>query len=81
MAASVLVLLAINLAIVIPAAPSHIGTFECAGVLIYTYFGLSDEVAFNITFIYHIIQLIPISIAGVILFTKMGLSIRAVREA
>jgi len=60
----VLVYVAINLAIIVPSAPSNIGPFEVAAVLAYTWQGLTKEVAFNIAFIYHVVQVIPVTLLG-----------------
>jgi uncharacterized protein (TIRG00374 family) len=60
----VLVYVAINLAIIIPSAPSSIGPFEVAAVLAYTWQGLTKEVAFNIAFIYHVVQVLPVTALG-----------------
>ena len=60
----VLVFVAINLAITIPSAPSGIGPFEVAGVLAYTWQHVPKEIAFNISFIYHILQVLPVVAIG-----------------
>jgi len=60
----VLVYVAINLAIIVPSAPSNIGPFEVAAVLAYTWQGLTKEVAFNVAFIYHVVQVIPVTLVG-----------------
>jgi len=60
----VLVYVAINLAIIIPSAPSSIGPFEVAAVLAYTWQGLTKEVAFNVAFIYHVVQVLPVTALG-----------------
>jgi uncharacterized protein (TIRG00374 family) len=62
-----LVFLAINLAITIPSAPSGVGPFEAAAVLVYSWLGISAEVGFGIAIAYHIIQFIPVTLTGVIL--------------
>ena len=60
----VLVYVAINLAIIVPSAPSNIGPFEVAAVLAYTWQGLTKEVAFNVAFIYHVVQVLPVTVLG-----------------
>lgn len=62
-----LVFVAINLAIIVPSAPSGIGPFEVAAVLAYTWLGLSKETAFNIALLYHAVQFFPVTAAGLIL--------------
>ena len=60
----VMVYVAINLAITVPSAPSNIGPFEVAAVLAYTWQGLAKEVAFNVALIYHVVQVLPVTIIG-----------------
>ncbi len=67
-----IVFIAINLAIVIPSAPSNIGPFETAAVLTYTWIGLKTETAFNIALMYHAVQFLPVTIFGMILYWKNG---------
>lgn len=61
---SLLVLIAVNLAIVVPSAPAQLGTFELACVLAYTSLGLDKELALLIGATYHFMQIIPITLAG-----------------
>ncbi len=65
-----LVYVAINLAIIVPSAPSGIGPFETAAVLAYTWLGIKPEIGFDIAFMYHLIQLIPITIIGFIMYMR-----------
>ncbi|MBI2092332.1 MAG: flippase-like domain-containing protein [Deltaproteobacteria bacterium] len=67
----VLVLLSVNLIIAVPSAPAQIGTFEFAAVFAYTYLGLDNSTAFLLGATYHILQVVPVTIAGsVLLLTK-----------
>ncbi len=68
-----LVFVAINLALVIPSAPSGIGPFEAAAVLAYAWLGIGTETAFSIAFMYHIVQFLPVTIIGVIFYFASGL--------
>ena len=68
-----LVFVAINLAIIIPSAPSGIGPFEAAAVLAYAWLGVGTETAFSIAFMYHLIQFLPVTIIGVIFYFASGL--------
>lgn len=61
---SLLVLIAVNLAIVVPSAPAQLGTFELACVLAYTSMGLDKETALVIGATYHFMQIIPITLTG-----------------
>ena len=59
-----LVYVAINLAIMVPAAPSGVGPFEAAAVLAYAWMGVSKEIGLAIAIAYHAIQVIPTTIIG-----------------
>lgn len=63
-----LVFVAINLAIMIPSAPSGVGPFEMAAVLAYTWLGVKSEVGLSVALMYHAVQFIPITLAGVSLY-------------
>lgn len=65
-----IIYVAINLAIVIPSAPSGVGPFEAAAVIAYTWLGLKAESAFNIALAYHAIQFIPITAIGAVLYLR-----------
>lgn len=60
----VLVLVAVNLAIFLPSAPGNLGTFELACVLAYMYLGLDKGLGLLIGITYHILQVIPVILAG-----------------
>ncbi|MFA4875449.1 MAG: lysylphosphatidylglycerol synthase transmembrane domain-containing protein [bacterium] len=64
------VFVAINLAIVVPSAPSSVGPFEAAAVLAYTWLGLKPEQAFNIAIAYHAVQFIPVTAIGALLYFR-----------
>jgi len=63
----ILVLLVINLAIAIPSTPSHIGTFEFAAILAYAFLGIDKSVGLLIGLTYHLLQIIPVTLAGLII--------------
>lgn len=71
-----LVLLVVNLAIAIPGAPSHIGTFEFACILAYTYLGLDKSTALLLGVTYHLVQIIPITFVGGIMLMLSDFSLR-----
>lgn len=64
------VFIAINLAIVVPSAPSGVGPFEAAAVLTYTWLHLKTETAFNIALMYHAVQFFPVTILGFLFYFK-----------
>lgn len=78
-----LVLVTVNLAVAIPAAPAHVGTFEYACVLAYTYLGVSDSLGFLIGITYHLLQAMPVTLAGgaLLLFHRVEKSEPIVSQA
>ena len=65
-----LVYVAINLAIIIPSAPSGVGPFEAAAVLSYTWLGLGKETALGIALLYHAVQFLPVTAMGFYFYIK-----------
>ncbi|MFA4973168.1 MAG: lysylphosphatidylglycerol synthase transmembrane domain-containing protein [bacterium] len=63
-----LVFVAINLAIIVPSAPSGLGPFEAAAVLAYSWFGVNAALGLGIALCYHAVQFIPVTITGAILY-------------
>jgi glycosyltransferase 2 family protein len=62
----------IALAGAIPAAPSNIGTYEAAAIVVGSTIGLSDETALAIGLLSHGVILLITSIAGLIAFARLG---------
>ncbi|MCX7959364.1 MAG: flippase-like domain-containing protein [Deltaproteobacteria bacterium] len=73
---ALMTLLAVNIAIMIPAAPGSLGTFELAVVLALGFFGVEKSTALSIALTYHFIQLIPVTIAGVISIPLLGMKFK-----
>ncbi len=71
--AALMTLLAVNIAIMIPAAPGSLGTFELSVVLALGFFNIDKSQALSIALTYHFIQLIPVTIAGIISIPLLGL--------
>ncbi len=71
--AALMTLLSVNIAIMIPAAPGSLGTFELSVVLALGFFGIEKSLALSIALTYHFIQLIPVTIAGVISIPLLGM--------
>ncbi|MFH1654779.1 MAG: lysylphosphatidylglycerol synthase transmembrane domain-containing protein [Pseudomonadota bacterium] len=65
---TVLAFLAVNLAIMIPSAPSHLGTMEAGLLMIYSIFGLQKETALNIALMYHAVQFFPVTLTGLAVY-------------
>jgi hypothetical protein len=71
-AAAVVLVVATNLSMVVPAAPGYVGTFEAAvvGVLVALGQPLDTSQAFAI--IYHFVGLIPVAAIGVVAALQQG---------
>jgi hypothetical protein len=65
-----IVFVAINLAIVVPSAPSGVGPFEVAAVLAYTWLHVNAETAFAIALCYHLVQFVPVTAIGLALYVR-----------
>jgi uncharacterized protein (TIRG00374 family) len=61
----VIVLLAVNVALAVPAPPGNLGTFELGAVLALTALGIRKEAAVAFGLCYHGVQLVPLWIAGI----------------
>jgi uncharacterized protein (TIRG00374 family) len=58
------VLISVNLAIIVPSAPAHLGAFELACVLAYSYLKIGSSLGLLIGATYHILQIIPVTLVG-----------------
>jgi len=58
-ASGLLVLLAVNVAIAIPAVPGNLGTFELGAVVALQPFGVSSELGLAVGLLYHMAQVLP----------------------
>jgi len=63
-----LVFVAINLAIIVPSAPSGVGPFEVAAVLAYSWIGIGAAMGMGIAICYHAVQFVPVTLAGAIIY-------------
>jgi uncharacterized membrane protein YbhN (UPF0104 family) len=64
---SALVLLAVNLAALIPGLPGNLGTFEVSCSLALGAVGLDPTRALSFALVYHALHTVPVTVAGVIL--------------
>jgi uncharacterized membrane protein YbhN (UPF0104 family) len=64
--ASLLTLLAINVAIALPAAPAHLGSFEFGAVLALHMVGIGREQALAFALVYHAMQALPLAVIGLV---------------
>jgi uncharacterized protein (TIRG00374 family) len=71
---------AIGLSTMVPAGPGYVGTFELAGVAVLTALGAGSAGAFSATVLMHLIQVVPVTVAGLIFVWREGLSISNLRR-
>jgi len=65
-ASGLLVLLAVNLAIAVPAVPGNLGTFELGAVVALQPFGVPAELGLAVGLLYHMAQVLPIATLALI---------------
>jgi uncharacterized protein (TIRG00374 family) len=69
--AVVLVLLAVNLALAVPfAPPGNFGTIEVGAVLALLGFGVAKEQALAFAIVYHLLQIVPVGILGILFASR-----------
>ncbi|MDQ6694324.1 MAG: flippase-like domain-containing protein [Chloroflexota bacterium] len=64
--------IATNLSMGVPAAPGYIGTFELAVVAVMVALGLPKETSQTFAIMYHFIGLVPVAIIGVLALVSQG---------
>ena len=70
-AASILVLVAVNVALALPMAPpGNLGTLELGATLAVAEFGVAREQALAFALCYHLLQIIPIGLLGLLVATR-----------
>ena len=63
---TILVMAALNLAMIFPVTPGNFGVYETTAFLIYKFSGLSAEISISLAFLQHICFLIPMVGTGLI---------------
>jgi len=75
---TILVMAALNLAMIFPVTPGNFGVYETTAFLIYKFSGLSAEIAISLAFLQHICFLIPMAGTGwIVLFIQFLNSTKA----
>lgn len=64
---------AIGLSTAVPAAPGYVGTQELAGVTILGLYGVPGEAALAASVTFHLIEMVPIALVGLVLLWREGL--------
>jgi len=78
-ALAAVVLLAINLALAVPSAPAGAGAFEGAVVVVLTLAGVAKPAAVAFALLYHLIQVVPVVLAGALVVWRSGLTLERLR--
>jgi hypothetical protein len=58
-------LLAVNLGLLIPITPANLGPFEAAVMLALAAFGMHGPQALAMALLYHLVQLVPVTVLGI----------------
>ncbi|MEO8287261.1 MAG: lysylphosphatidylglycerol synthase transmembrane domain-containing protein [Chloroflexota bacterium] len=72
--AAVVLVVATNLSMAIPAAPGYVGTFEAAVVAVLMALGQSRDVSQSFAIIYHFVGLVPVAAIGAIAALQQGIN-------
>ncbi len=62
----------INLGILLPSAPGYVGVFQAASVFAFLTLGYNESVGLTYGLLVHLVQYIPITIIGIIIFFRFG---------
>ncbi|HXJ21274.1 MAG TPA: lysylphosphatidylglycerol synthase transmembrane domain-containing protein [Polyangia bacterium] len=74
-ALAAVILLGINLALAVPSSPAGAGAFEGAVVVVLTLAGLGKSEAVAFALLYHLIQVVPVTLAGALVVWRAGLTL------
>jgi uncharacterized membrane protein YbhN (UPF0104 family) len=74
-ALATIVLLGINLAIALPSMPASAGTFEGGASLVLVLSGIAKGPAVAFALLYHALQVVPVTIAGLGVVSRVGLTL------
>jgi uncharacterized protein (TIRG00374 family) len=74
-ALATIILLGINLAIALPSMPASAGTFEGGASLVLVLSGIAKGPAVAFALLYHAIQVVPVTIAGLGVVSRVGLTL------
>src|SRR5665213_381270 len=70
-----IILLGINLALVLPSLPASAGTFEGGAALVLVLSGISKGPAVAFALLYHAVQVVPVTIAGLGIVSRVGVTL------
>jgi uncharacterized membrane protein YbhN (UPF0104 family) len=72
---ALLVLLAINVALVFPSLPAGAGAFEAAVAVVLTLGGIAKGPAVAFAILYHLVQVLPVTVAGAWIILRVGVTL------
>ena len=75
-ALAALILLGINLALALPSTPASAGPFEGATVAVLILAGVAKGPAVAFALLYHAVQVIPVTVVGVAVLSRLGMTLR-----
>lgn len=78
--AALLVVIAVNLAMILPSGPAGLGVFEAATVLTLTRFGVDRSQALSYAVVVHALNVFPIIAAGYVALHRHTLALRRARR-
>jgi uncharacterized membrane protein YbhN (UPF0104 family) len=80
---AIVVLLGLNAALALPSAPASAGAFEAGVTLVLILAGVPKGQAVAFAVLYHLVQVVPVTAAGVAVISRVGFTLRglAAREA
>jgi uncharacterized protein (TIRG00374 family) len=81
LAAVVMVLLAVCLAVMIPATPGYIGPYHAAVAYALVLYNIPLEKALSLSIVFHAINYLPITLAGFLYLGRHHLTLQKIREA
>ncbi len=68
-------MLAINVAMAVPSSPAGAGAFEGAVVVVLTLAGIGKSPAVAFALLYHLVQVVPVTVAGTLVVWRAGLTL------
>ena len=78
--AALILLVSISASSVLPSAPGFWGTLQFVSVVILGIFGVEKSTALSFAIVFHLVQYIPVTLAGLILYISMGFNLKKLKE-
>lgn len=79
--ASLVTLVIVNIAIMVPAGPGYAGTFEAAAVVALDPFGINKDLAIGFILVVHALQWLSVTALGLYFLVASGWSLREIERA